>query len=110
MSKRRSPKKQTLTYDEWAKIGSDLKKIQNSLYELWFHSDLRESLTKDEKEKGFLRVERGLRKTKQILAKKMIGDIGEQYSDLNELVLVIYGSSSGLEPLPEPKRKDKDGV
>jgi hypothetical protein len=102
-----SPKKTPhLTYSQWARVGSDLKKMQNSLFELWFHSDLQQFLTKAQQEKGFGRIECGIRDIKCILEDKMFKDISRQYVDTHELLSVFYDSSSGLEPLPEPKRKN----
>lgn len=98
----------SLTYAEWARVGSDIKKMRATLLELWFHRGLQDHLTKREQDKSFRRIETGIDVLKSILEESMFKKIAGQYQDDHELFNVFYDSPAGNEPHPEPKRKEVD--
>ena len=94
-----------LTSQEWAQMGSDLKRMRETLFRLWFDSDLQSHLTKVEQNKGFKKVDDGISTLKSQLETAMFKDISSQYKNSHDLLCVFCDSPAGLDPHPEPKKK-----
>lgn len=95
-----------IPYDEWARMGSDVKQMRETLFRLWFQGDLQSHLTKTEQDKGFRKIETGITTLQSQLESAMFKGLGHDYENTHEVLCVFYDSPAGLDPHPEPKKKD----
>jgi hypothetical protein len=93
-------------YSEWAKMGSDLKKMRKLLFDMWFHRGFQDCLLKREQDGGFNKIDDGINHLKDRLEEAMFIDISKDYVEPRDLFDVFYDSPAGEEPHPEPKGKD----
>jgi len=96
----RSDKKH-IPYEEWAKIGANLKRINKYIGSLHCNENLQKHMTKEQM-RGFSKINSGLIAIKSELEEAMYRDIRFNYTDPSDLVNVFYGES--VEPYPEPKK------
>jgi hypothetical protein len=92
-----------LSYQDWAKLGSDLKNLDREIRRIWCNPTFHGHLNKKDVE-GMRQAEKGITKMRSDCENRMFHEISFRYKNDRDLLNVFYGEHDY--PYPEPERKE----